>query len=70
MVTAADPAELNARLVTDGIAVSGLAVERRTLEDVFLELTSRAGDRVDRPGGPGRSGPPDPTPRTPVGERA
>ena len=34
-----EPAELNASLVGDGIRVSELHIERRSLEDVFLETT-------------------------------
>jgi ABC-2 type transport system ATP-binding protein len=41
-----DPATLNARLVGAGVRVTGLTVERRTLEQVVLELTG-PGDRVD-----------------------
>jgi ABC-2 type transport system ATP-binding protein len=41
-----DPAALNARLVGAGVRVTGLAVERRTLEQVVLELTG-PGDQVD-----------------------
>ena len=33
------PAQINAALVKEGIAVSHLATESLTLEDVFLELT-------------------------------
>jgi ABC-2 type transport system ATP-binding protein len=35
-------ASLNARLVSEGVPVDGLAVERPTLEDVFLRLTGGA----------------------------
>jgi ABC-2 type transport system ATP-binding protein len=35
-----DPAQINAILVQAGIAVSHLATQRLTLEDLFLELTS------------------------------
>ena len=41
-----DPAKLNARLVEAGVRVEGLAPERRTLEDVVLELTSSGSDRI------------------------
>ena len=57
VVRAADPAELNARLVGHGIRISELAEERRSLEDVVLAATSGSSDRVD--GGP-----------VPVGARA
>jgi ABC-2 type transport system ATP-binding protein len=42
-----DAAELNARLVAGGVRVSGLGAERRTLEQVVLELTGPGADRVD-----------------------
>jgi ABC-type multidrug transport system ATPase subunit len=46
----ADAAALNARLVGAGVRVSGLTVERRTLEQVVLGLTGHGTDRVDAPG--------------------
>jgi ABC-type multidrug transport system ATPase subunit len=49
LVRASDPAELNALLVGRGVPVSGLAVERRTLEEVILERTSPGSDRVVAP---------------------
>ncbi|WP_214407235.1 ABC transporter ATP-binding protein [Pseudonocardia lacus] len=42
-----DPAELNARLVAAGIAVTGLTAQRRSLEQVVLEATGAGSDRVD-----------------------
>jgi ABC-type multidrug transport system ATPase subunit len=42
-----DPAALNARLVAAGIPVTGLAPERRTLEQVVLDVTGAGTDRVD-----------------------
>jgi ABC-2 type transport system ATP-binding protein len=47
-VRADDPAALNARLVAAGVAVHELTAERRTLEQVVLELTGPSADRVDR----------------------
>jgi ABC-type multidrug transport system ATPase subunit len=47
VVRAADPAELNARLVRHGIRITELAEERRTLEEVVLAATSASSDRVD-----------------------
>jgi ABC-2 type transport system ATP-binding protein len=44
----ADPAALNARLVEAGLRVAGIAAERRSLEDVVLEVTRARSDRVDR----------------------
>jgi ABC-2 type transport system ATP-binding protein len=48
LVRHADAAELNARLVAEGLRVAELGPERRTLEDVVLEVTSAGSDRVDR----------------------
>ena len=42
-----DPAGLNARLVTAGIRVTELSAQRRTLEQVVLELTGTGSDRID-----------------------
>jgi ABC-2 type transport system ATP-binding protein len=42
-----DAAALNARLVAAGVAVSELALQRRTLEQVVLGLTGTGSDRVD-----------------------
>jgi ABC-type multidrug transport system ATPase subunit len=47
VVTDADPAELNARLVRHGIRISELVQERRTLEEVVLAATAAGADRVD-----------------------
>jgi hypothetical protein len=43
-----DPAALNARLVTAGVRVAGIGLERRSLEDVVLAVTRPGSDRVDR----------------------
>jgi ABC-2 type transport system ATP-binding protein len=43
-----DPAELNSRLVLAGVRVAELVVERRSLEDVIIEVTRPGADRVDR----------------------
>src|SRR5262245_19521774 len=42
----ADPAGLNATLVGDGIRVSAIAEQRRTLEEVVLDVTGHGSDRV------------------------
>jgi ABC-2 type transport system ATP-binding protein len=42
-----DPAALNARLVEAGVRVAELAPERRSLEQVVLELTGHGADRMD-----------------------
>ncbi|MCW0213680.1 MAG: ABC transporter ATP-binding protein [Pseudonocardia sp.] len=47
VVRGEDAASLNARLVAAGVRVSGLTAERRTLEQVVLELTGTGSDRVD-----------------------
>jgi ABC-2 type transport system ATP-binding protein len=41
-----DPAALNARLVAGGIRVTEMAVHRRSLEEVVLEITSAGSDQV------------------------
>ena len=41
-----DPALLNARLVAEGIRVTQIAVHRRSLEEVVLEVTSAGSDQV------------------------
>jgi ABC-type multidrug transport system ATPase subunit len=51
IVRGADPAEVNARLVTAGVPVTGLALERPTLEQVVLAASSASPDRVDAPQG-------------------
>ena len=47
VVLGADPAEVNARLVASGIAVTGLALERPTLEQVVLAAAGTSTDRVE-----------------------
>jgi ABC-2 type transport system ATP-binding protein len=42
-----DPADLNAQLVGAGIPVTELAVQRRSLEEVVLEVTGTGSDRLD-----------------------
>ncbi len=62
LIVAADPAELNARLVGAGVRVTEIGPERRSLEDLMLAVTSSGSDRVDLAGrrggqaGPGRGG--------------
>ena len=46
MVHADDPAEVNARLVGQGVRVRGLSLERHTLEEVVLQRTTAGSDRV------------------------
>jgi len=61
VVAEADPAEVNARLVTAGLRVSEIAPERRSLEELMLSVTGSGSDRIDAPGGgpdePHQSGP-------------
>jgi ABC-2 type transport system ATP-binding protein len=47
VVTADDPAAVNARLVAAGIRVTELAEQRRSLEQAVLGLTGAGSDRVD-----------------------
>jgi len=42
-----DPAQLNHLLVSGGIRVSEITAERRSLEQVVLDVTSAGSDRVD-----------------------
>lgn len=50
LVRAPDPAELNARLVSEGVRVTLLAPEHRSLEDVVLAATTSGTDRFGRAG--------------------
>ncbi|MGY1618108.1 ABC transporter ATP-binding protein [Geodermatophilus sp. SYSU D00691] len=45
-----DPAEVNALLVQAGVPVTGLALQRPTLEEVVLAAAGTSTDRVERPG--------------------
>jgi ABC-2 type transport system ATP-binding protein len=45
-----DPAEVNARLVAAGVPVTGLALQRPTLEEVVLAAARATADRIDLPG--------------------
>jgi ABC-2 type transport system ATP-binding protein len=56
VVTGMDPAQLNTRLVTAGLRVIEIRPERRSLEDLVLELTGPGADRVDRDAGQPGSG--------------
>ncbi|MBM7804820.1 ABC-2 type transport system ATP-binding protein [Geodermatophilus bullaregiensis] len=48
VVRGADPAEVNALLVGAGVPVTGLALQRPTLEEVVLAAAGTSADRVDR----------------------
>jgi ABC-type multidrug transport system ATPase subunit len=50
LIRSPDPAGLNRRLVEAGIRVTELSVQRRTLEQVVLELTRTGSDRMDAAG--------------------
>jgi ABC-2 type transport system ATP-binding protein len=47
LVRGADPAEVNALLVGAGVPVTGLALDRPTLEQVVLRAAGESPDRVD-----------------------
>ncbi|MFI0449273.1 ABC transporter ATP-binding protein [Actinomadura sp. 6N118] len=47
LVRTADAAELNARLVREGLRIDEIHVQRRSLEDVVLEATGPGSDRLD-----------------------
>ncbi|SNS46095.1 ABC-2 type transport system ATP-binding protein [Geodermatophilus pulveris] len=49
VVRGADPAEVNARLVSAGVPVTGLALQRPTLEEVVLAAAGTSADRVEGP---------------------
>ncbi|MEU5876321.1 ABC transporter ATP-binding protein [Spirillospora sp. NPDC047279] len=48
LVRGADAAELNARLNRQGLRISEIQVQRRSLEDVVLEATGPGSDRLDK----------------------
>ncbi|HEY7485797.1 MAG TPA: ABC transporter ATP-binding protein [Streptosporangiaceae bacterium] len=47
LVRGTDPAAVNARLVEAGLRVAEIHAERRTLEQVMLEVTGPGSDRID-----------------------
>ena len=47
VVAGTDVAALNSRLVAEGVRVTEIAAERRSLEDVVLAVTGSGSDRVD-----------------------
>ncbi len=49
VISGADPAEVNARLVEAGIPVNSLIAERPSLEAVVLAAASASPDRVETP---------------------
>ena len=50
VVADADPAAVNARLVTAGLRVSEIGPERRSLEELMLSVTGSGSDRIDAAG--------------------
>ncbi len=48
-IRSVDPAALTAQLVGAGLRVTGVQVERRTLEDVVLSVSGTGSDRLDVP---------------------
>jgi ABC-2 type transport system ATP-binding protein len=66
VVRSPDPAALNARLVAAGVPVRSLMVQRRSLEEIVLEVTGAGSDQFGVPSvTPGGSTPPDPPEETP-----
>jgi len=49
VVRSADPATLNTRLVTAGVPVRSLLVQRRSLEEIVLEVTGSGSDQFSVP---------------------
>jgi len=66
VVRSPDPAALNARLVAAGVPVRSLMVQRRSLEEIVLEVTGAGSDQFGVPAvTPGGTTPPDPPAETP-----
>jgi ABC-2 type transport system ATP-binding protein len=51
-----DAAALNAQLVGEGVRVSSIGAQIRSLEDIVLEVTGAGSDQVDQPRGPDPDG--------------
>jgi ABC-type multidrug transport system ATPase subunit len=81
VVRSADPAALNARLVAAGVPVTSLLPERRSLEEIVLEVTGAGSDQFGVPAvgsretapapdlpdvGAGEPAPPNPAPPNPA----
>jgi ABC-type multidrug transport system ATPase subunit len=62
VVRSPDPAALNARLVEAGVPVRSLAVQRRSLEEIVLDVTGAGSDQFGGVGPGGQS-----PPRPPIG---
>jgi ABC-2 type transport system ATP-binding protein len=48
-VRSSDPAALNARLVTAGVPVTSLLAQRRSLEEIVLDVTGSGSDQFGVP---------------------
>jgi ABC-type multidrug transport system ATPase subunit len=68
VVAKADPAEVNTRLVAEGLRVNEISPERRSLEEQMLAVTSSGSDRIEARD-PRQAEPAEQT-QTPVGEEA
>jgi ABC-2 type transport system ATP-binding protein len=62
VVRAADPAALNARLVAAGVPVTSLLMQRRSLEEIVLEVTGAGSDQFGVPAAAGPAPDTDPAP--------
>jgi ABC-type multidrug transport system ATPase subunit len=60
VVRSPDPAALNARLVEAGVPVRSLAVQRRSLEEIVLDVTGAGSDQFGVAVSSGGKAPPDP----------
>ena len=61
VVRSADPAALNARLVAAGVPVTSLLTQRRTLEDIVLDVTGAGSDQFGVPAADQPEPEPEPT---------
>jgi ABC-2 type transport system ATP-binding protein len=62
VVRSADPAALNIKLVAAGVPVTSLLVQRRSLEEIVLEVTGAGSDQFGVPQAPKPEPPPAPGP--------
>ena len=65
VVRSTDPAALNARLVAAGVPVTSLLVQRRSLEDIVLDVTGAGSDQFGAPTESEPAPEPPPTPTHP-----
>jgi ABC-2 type transport system ATP-binding protein len=66
VVRSTDAAELNARLVTAGVPVRSLLVQRRSLEEIVLEVTGTGSDQFSVAAAGPRAARPVPEPAAPA----